>query len=185
MSPREDSCPGSTDGAADRPADELQPQLYAELRELAARLMVDERTGHTLQPTALLHEAWAKLAGAGFERRANDRAHLLRLTARAMRQVLVDHARARAAAKRGRRAELEQLDEWLDGIQGQSVDVLALHEAVERLSTIDPELAGIVELRFFGGLSIAEAAQALGVSDSTVERGWRTARAWLQCELGG
>ena len=164
-------------------ADELLPLAYKELKRIAANKMALEREGHTLQPTALLHEAWAKLAGSEPERRVNDDAHLLRLAARAMRQVLVDHARARSAAKRGRRVQVELLDEWLVGLDRRSIDVLALHEAIERLAAMDEDLARVVELRFFGGLSIAETARALEVSDSTVERSWRTARAWLQREL--
>jgi RNA polymerase sigma factor (TIGR02999 family) len=170
--------PDSGDEAA-----ELLPRLYEQLRQIAGRMMAEERDGHTLQPTALLHEAWAKLAGSEPDRRVNDDAHLLRLAARAMRQVLVDHARARAAAKRGQRVQVELLEEWLVGLDQRSIDVLALHEAIERLAAMDEDLARVVELRFFGGLSIAETARALEVSDSTVERSWRTARAWLQREL--
>jgi RNA polymerase sigma factor (TIGR02999 family) len=164
---------------------ELLPRIYAELRELAGRIMVDERTGHTLQPTALVHEAWAKLAHNGLDRHVRDRRHLLALTARAMRQVLVDHARARAAAKRGHRVEvdLEIFDQWIADMRERSIDVIDLNEAVERLAGMDAELARLIDLRFFAGLSIAETAESLGVSESTIERGWRTARAWLQCEL--
>jgi RNA polymerase sigma factor (TIGR02999 family) len=174
---------GSQEGNGGLPAAELLPRLYRELHRLAARLMAEERDGHTLQPTALLHEAWAKLAGSEPDRRVNDDAHLMRLAARAMRQVLVDHARARAAAKRGRRVEVEFLEEWLVGLDRRSIDVLALHEALERLAALDEDLARVVELRFFGGLSIAETARAMELSDSSVERSWRTARAWLQREL--
>ena len=110
--------------------------------------MAEERDGHTLQPTALLHEAWAKLAGSEPDRRVNDDAHLLRLAARAMRQVLVDHARARSAAKRGRRVQVELLDEWLVGLDQRSIDVLALNEAIERVSAeveMVPEVVDFID----------------------------------------
>jgi len=169
-----------------RASEALLPLLYAELRGLARRVMSDERAEHTLQPTALVHEAWIKLFAGGPPPAVEDRAHFLRLATRAMRHVLVDHARGRRRLKRGGGAQpRELLDEVLDEVErGGDLDVIALHEALERLEGLDAQAARIVELRFFGGLSIAEAAEAMGVSTPTVERGWRVARMWLARELG-
>jgi len=164
-------------------AGELLPLLYGELRRLADIAMADERTGHTLQPTALVHEAWLRLMGGEGAPHAEGREHFLRLAARAMRNVLVDHARARSAQKRGKRVETDQLERIAGAFEERAIDVLALHEALEKLTTLDDELAKLVELRFFGGLSIPETAKALGLSTATIERDWRTARAWLRTEL--
>lgn len=163
----------------------LLPALYEELHGLAARMMAEERAGHTLQATALVHEAWMRLF-AGGSPELNDRRHLARLAARAMRRVLVDHARARGRAKRGSAApRAELLDTLVAEVEGQGrLDVLALNEALERFAAIDPLAARLVELRYFAGLSIAEAAAALEVSTPTVERRWRVARLWLARELG-
>ena len=174
----------------DREAEErLLARLFQELRGIAAGYLADERVGHTLQPTALVHEAWLRLgeAGRSAESSWQDRRHFLRTAARAMRRVLVDHARARGAAKRGVRTELppEALDAMVAGFAEQSIDVLALHDALERLAVFDEPLAQLVELRFFAGLSVPETARALERSVSTVERQWRLARAWLRRELGG
>lgn len=164
--------------------EELLELVYGQLHGVARSLMKGERPGHTLQPTALVNEAWLRLWGASTPS-ANDRGHFLRTAARAMRHVLVDHARAKGAAKRGQRSEAPT--DYVEGIMGvfaaQSLDVLALHEALERLTELDEELARIVELRYFAGLSIDETAQTLGVSPSSVDRGWRTARAWLATEV--
>lgn len=156
--------------------------LHAELRELASRLLRDERTEHTLQPTALVHEAFLRLLGA--DRAAESRQHLVRLAARAMRHVLVDHARARHAAKRGGR-DLHCVTLHTADVAGLDFDrVVEVHDALEALERFDPQLAQIVEMRYFGGFTEVEAAAALGVSDRTVQRGWRTARAWLVRALG-
>jgi RNA polymerase sigma factor (TIGR02999 family) len=173
-------------GAGDAAASAaLLPLVYAELRSLAARVMDGERAEHTLQPTALVHEAWLRLFATQLPPLA-DRAHFARLAARAMRHVLVDHARARRREKRGGGAERRVLlDDVLDEVERSgSLDVIALHEALERLAAQDEQAARIVEVRFFGGLTIAEAAAALGVSTPTVERGWSVARLWLARELG-
>ncbi|HVS17510.1 MAG TPA: ECF-type sigma factor, partial [Planctomycetota bacterium] len=164
----------------------LLPLLYDELRGLAGRLMADERGGHTLQATALVHEAWMRLFAGGTPA-LNDREHLARLAARAMRRVLVDHARARRRTKRGGGTQrMELLDTLIEEVEGEGrLDILALHEALERFTSIDPLAARLIELRYFGGLSIAEAARALEVSTPTVERRWRVARLWLARELGG
>ncbi len=161
----------------------LLPLVYAELRELAARAMADERTGHTLQPTALVNEAWLRLVASSAPPAVEDRAHFLRLCARAMRHVLVDHARARAAQKRAGSARRVPLDELLSSFEERRLDLLALHEALERLEAVDDALARLVDLRYFAGLTIEETAGALGSSTATVERDWRVARLWLRREL--
>ena len=164
-----------------RAAGELAPLVYSELHEIAERCMREQRGGHTLQPTALVHEAWLRIAGpgAGFD----DRAHFLAVAARAMRNLLVDHARARSAEKRGRRAEISPADALVAVFEQRSLDLVAIDAALEKLARIDVELLRVVELRFFAGLSIAETATVLGVSTPTVERSWRSARAWLRREV--
>ena len=165
---------------------ELLQRLFDELRRVAAGYLAGERTGHTLQPTALVHEAWMRLDGRSARDAVSwaDRQHFVRTAAQAMRRILVDHARARNAQKRGQRADLPQeaLVELVGTFESQA-DVLELHEALERLGAFDEPLARLVELRFFAGLSVPEAAQAIGRSVSHVERQWRLARAWLRREL--
>lgn len=171
-----DSAPESDD------AEVLFPQLYGELREIANRLLRGEITGHTLQPTALVHEAWFKLAGPKAPRPV-DRTHFLALAARAMRQVLVDHARKRRALKRGGPAvDLSIADDRL-GFSIPLDDLIAVDDALTRLSGNSPRLARVVELRFFAGLSEEETARALDVTPRTVQRDWAKARAWLHAEL--
>lgn len=165
-------------------ADQLLPLLYSELHGLASRHMRGERAGHTLQATALLHEAYLRLVDVT-EPDWDGRGHFLRMASRAMRNVLVDHARSRNAAKRGGQARRVPLDDALASFETDSLDLLALDEALERLFVADEQTARIVELRFFGGQSVADTATALSVSPSTVERGWRVARAWLRLELLG
>jgi RNA polymerase sigma factor (TIGR02999 family) len=170
-------------GAGDRAAaEDLFPLLCRELRALAASHMRRQDPGHTLQTTALLNEAWIKLVGPGVEVFENRR-HFLRVAATAMRSVMVDYARGKAAEKRGGGAARVELEEHLALTEESSDVVLAVDEALGRLTRLDPELAQIAELRCFAGLSSAEAAESLGVSKRTVERAWRTARAWLQREL--
>ena len=163
-------------------AGELLPLLYAELRRVAGRAMGSERADHTLQPTALVHEAYLRLVGS--EVRFESRAHFVRVAARAMRNVLVDHARARAAQKRGDGHERVPLDDVLAAYEERQLDVVTLHDAVERLLEIDEDLGRLVELRYFAGLTIEETARVLDVSTATVERSWRVARLWLRRELG-
>lgn len=174
-----------TDTRPDPPpgdADELFPQLYAELREIADRLLRGEVTGHTLQPTALVHEAWFKLAGPRAPQPV-DRTHFLALAARAMRQVLVDHARRRRALKRGGPAvDLSIADDRL-GFSIPLDDLLSVDDALTRLAENSPRLARVVELRFFAGLSEEETARALEVTTRTIQRDWAKARAWLHAEL--
>ena len=161
--------------------------VYDRLRALAARYLRAERGGHTLQPTALVHEAYLRLVG-GRAVKFDGRTHFFAIAARAMRQVLVDHARGRAAAKRGRDPERVTLADTLGLVANQEarqLDVLALDDVLRRLERLDPRQARVVELRYFGGLTIAEAAGALGVSTRTVEDDWAMARPWLARELSG
>jgi RNA polymerase sigma-70 factor (ECF subfamily) len=156
--------------------------VYAELRALAAAYARGQRPGHTLQPTALVHEAFVKLVEApagGW----NDRAHFFAVAATAMRQVLADHARSRQARKRGGDWQRITLDGGELGQERDELDLVALDEALEELGRSDPRKLRVVELRFFGGLTAEEVARVLGVSLSTVESDWRTARAWLQIRL--
>lgn len=158
--------------------------VYDELRALARRQLREERDAHTLRPTALVHEAYVRLAGAG-TLSINGRRHFLRLAARAMRQILVDAARARGAHKRGGEWQRVTLDGDLAGAQERPWDVIDLHEALERLAELDPELERLVELRFFTGLTVEEAAEALGVSPRKAAKDWAAVRLWLRQELGG
>lgn len=165
--------------------DRLLPLIYNELRRLAARYMQQERAGHTLQPTALVHEAYLRLTN---QDRANwrNRAQFMGVAAQLMRRILVDHARKRCAAKRG--VSLVTLDE---GAAQQLADtsrpeeILAVHLTLERLERLDPQQGRLVELRYFAGLSAQETAEAMGLSLRTVEREWTTAKAWLRSELAG
>ena len=165
-------------------SDALAEVVYAELRRLARAQVARERHGLTLQPTALANEAWMRLMGAR-RLEVHDRAHFLGIAARAMRQILVERARARHAAKRGGAPERVTLDEGLLGGAEQSLDVLAMDEALERLATEHPSHARLVELRFFAGLSVEEAAEILGTSPATVKRQWAFAKAWLARALQG
>jgi RNA polymerase sigma factor (TIGR02999 family) len=161
-------------------APELTPDLYEHLRAIAARVAGDHRVGRdvTLQPTVLVHEAWIKLAGhPGFL----SRVHFLRAAALAMRQVLVDHARARGSVKRGGGASRTTLS----GVPGESLafDLVELDASLSRLEALDPEAAEVVLLRCFGGLTLVETAEAVGMSERTVSTRWRHARAWLVANL--
>lgn len=164
--------------------DALAPLVHAELRRLADDLMRRQPAGHTLQPTALVNEAWLRLARDG-EAAWRDHRHFFRVAAKAMRSILVDHARRKAALKRAGAGLRVPLDEALEAYERRSIDVVAVDEALERLAAIDGDLVRLVELRFFAGLSIPETARVLDVSTPTVERGWRTARALLQIQLSG
>ena len=171
-------------GAGDRAAlDELVPLVFDELRRLAHSYLRRERADHTLQPTALVNEAYLRLVNQEGVR-WQSRAHFFGIAANLMRQILVDHARRRAAEKRGgadlQRLSLTQAERVAEGA---GVDVLALNEALDRLSAFDPQQARIVELKFFAGLTIEETAEVLNVSHATVERDWKLARAWLKREL--
>ena len=163
--------------------DQLLPLVYAELRRVAARQLRKERPDHTLQPTALIHEVYIRLVD---QRQVDwqNRAHFFGVSAQVMRRILVDHARRHGASKRGEGVRCVSLDEAKDVAASNEIPVLALDQALERLEKVDPDLARIVELRAFGGLTIEEAAHVLGVSPSTTKRDWRTAKAWLNRELG-
>jgi RNA polymerase sigma-70 factor (ECF subfamily) len=160
----------------------LIPLVYDQLRVAAARVLRGERGGHTLEPTALVHEAYLRMA---CQREAPwlNRAHFVCCAARVMRNILVDYARARRADKRGGAAERVTLSDALAVSDGRSVDVLALDDALDALGRLDERQCRVVELRYFGGLSIEESAEALGVSPATVSHDWAIARAWLRCEL--
>jgi RNA polymerase sigma factor (TIGR02999 family) len=175
---------------SDRPtrpaADDELPEVYDELRRIAAAYMRRERPGQTIQATALVHEAYLRLAGAGSP--WNDRRHFLGIAARSMRQILVERARARGAQKRWAGLDRVSLRESLVGAGVRSTEdalLPALDEALTRLEQIDPEQARLVELRYFVGLSIEETADALELSPATLKRRWALARAWLFRELSG
>jgi len=157
---------------------ELIPLVYQELRRVARNYMRGEKAGHTLQPTALVNEAYLRLVD-GPPIDWQNRAHFFAVAAQLMRRVLVDHARARAALKRGGNECRVSLQEGQERAQEKDADLLALDEALSRLAERDPRQARIVEMRFFGGLSEEEAAAVLGVSARTVKRDWSVARAWL------
>ena len=161
----------------------LDPLVYDEVRRLARSLMRRERTGHTLQTTALAHEAYARLIGS--ERAMpSDKAHFLALVARAMRRILVDHARARKSAKRGGGWERVQLGEFASEEGVTALDLVALDDALQELGEHDSTKASIVELRFFAGMSVADVAAVLGSGETFVRTEWYVARAWLKSRLG-
>jgi RNA polymerase sigma factor (TIGR02999 family) len=164
--------------------EEALERIYPKLHDMAHRLMRDQSGGHTLQTTALVHEAYIKLLGANAD--WETRRHFERVAARAMRHVLVDHARAHQTAKRGGGKERRVLltDELAQADDGD-FDTLALHDALERLQTLDPDAAQVAELRCFGGLQHDEIAKVVDCSERTVERRWRFARSWLRKELAG
>ncbi|MFK7961652.1 MAG: ECF-type sigma factor [Phycisphaerales bacterium] len=167
-------------GSGAAPADAHLEAAYGELRRLAERYLRRERTDHTLQATALIHEAWFRLESTGdFE----DRTHFIGIAARAMRQVLVDHARGKHAIKRGGDRQRRSLDAAEPSVDPQPDDILALDESLTRLAARHERTARVVELRAFGGLTIRETAAVLGVSSTTVEDDWTVARAWLARDL--
>jgi RNA polymerase sigma factor (TIGR02999 family) len=166
-----------------RAGEELGPLVYAELHRMARAKLRGERAGHTLQPTALVHEAWLRLMQ---QERADwrNRAQFFAIAAQAMRRILVDSARRRQAFKRGAGADHRPLD---DAIPSPLPDgrLIALDAALDRLAVLDPRQARVVELRFFGGITVEDAAQTLGVSPTTIKREWASARAWLFKEIDG
>jgi len=161
---------------------QLIHQVYGELRRLAARYMRAERRNHTLQPTALVNEAYVRLLGQP-QAPWQSRAHFFATASQLMRHILVDHARAHQAGKRGGAQRQVTLDDAMIQSQNRSIDILALHEALERLTRLDARQARAVELHFFGGLNFAEIALVLNVAERTVKRDWRMARDWLKGEL--
>jgi RNA polymerase sigma-70 factor (ECF subfamily) len=163
--------------------DQLLPIVYADLRKVAARRLRAERRGHTLSATALVHEAYLRLLGQ-HPSRLESRAHFFAVASELMRRILVDHARKRAAAKRGGGGTRLALEETVLVGGAPDLDLVAVDDALSELGRLDTRQARIVELRFFGGLSVEEAAAVLGISRATVERDWGLARAWLYRELG-
>ena len=170
-------------GGGDKTAlDRLTPMVYRELRRIAGRMMAAERPNHTLQATALVNEAYVRMVDTR-QVKWQDRAHFFALCARAMREILIDHARARGSAKRGGGEVAIQLDEALAADPSPEANLLELDAALKRLAEIDPRKSQVVELRFFGGLNLEETAEALNVSTKTVQRDWDMARGWLYREL--
>jgi RNA polymerase sigma factor (TIGR02999 family) len=164
--------------------DQLTPRVYHELRRIAGRIMRDERPGRTIQTTALVHEAYLKLIDVK-NVEWQHRAHFFAVSAQIMRHILLDRARRRIAAKRGGAAPRLNLDELPDVGSARARELIALDDALNALAAIDERKARVIELRFFGGLSVEETAEVLKVSPDTVMRDWRLARAWLLAELGG
>jgi len=163
-------------------AEELLPLVYQELRQLAARKMANEAPGQTLQPTALVHEAWLRLVGSGPEH-WNSRGHFFCAAAEAMRRILVERARKKGRVRHGGQLERVNLDHVSVAAQDSDDTILAVHEALEKLAGQSPQKAEVVKLRYFAGLEHAEIAAALGVSEPTVRRHWAYARSWLYAEL--
>jgi len=160
---------------------ELYPLVYNELRRIAGRAMSSQAVSHTLQPTALIHEAFLRLTDNASE--WSSREHFLGVAAKAMRSILVDHARARQAAKRRPDGERVLLDDSLPSHEARGATILEVDDALHLLEASEPRLASIVEMRFFGGLTVVETAHVLGVSKPTLLRDWRLARAWLYSHL--
>jgi len=162
--------------------DDLIPPLYQELRQIAAAQLRQERPGHTLEVTALVHEAYLRMVD---QRQVNwqDRAHFLAVAARVMRRILLDYAKRRTRQKRGGNARRTALDEAVIVSQDRAAELVEIDEALERLEVLDQRQARVVEMRFYGGLSVEETAAALGVSEPTVKREWAMARAWLRREV--
>ena len=181
------SCRPTLTPVTDRPESHLLPIVYDELRRIAARYVGRERAGQTLQATALVNEAFLQLS-AERTRQFQNRSHFVAIAALSMRQILVQRARARNAAKRGGGVERVTFDERALSAPAptggtDAMDLVALDDALSRLAKLDPEQARIVELRYFGGLTIDETAEAVGVSPATVKRQWTMARAWLKLQL--
>ncbi len=163
-------------------AAKLMPLVYEDLRRLARKYFQHERPDHTLQPTALVHEAYIRMVDqtrVGWK----DRAHFFAVAAKVMRRVLVDYARARKRARRGGKRQRIELDSRISPAEMSEQDILALHEAIEKLATLDDRQAQVVEMRFFSGMNVEEVAEALGVSTRTVEGDWTHAKAWLKTQF--
>lgn len=166
-------------------AEKLLPLVYEELRKLAAARLAQEKPGHTLQATALVHEAYLRLVGSGkSEQTWDNRGHFFAAAAEAMRRILIDQARRRESHKRGGQLKRHDLDEVQIAAPEPSVDLLALDEALTQFEQLDPLKAALVRLRYFAGLTIPQAAEALSISTTTADRYWAYARAWLHAEMG-
>jgi len=174
---------GALDAGDPRAADQLLPLVYGELRRLAATKMAQEKPGQTLQATALVHEAWLRLAGPEQQKAWNSRGHFFGAAAEAMRRILVDRARQKARVRHGGGLERVDLAQVTIATEDSDNTVLAIHEALEKLARESPPKAEIVKLRYFTGLEHAEIAQVLGISEPTVRRHWAYARSWLYAEL--
>jgi RNA polymerase sigma factor (TIGR02999 family) len=189
--PLDDDQPGSTSvpaestGGAPRPARELLPLVYDELRRLAAQRLAREAPGQTLQATALVHEAYLRLVGSQPDRPWDGRGHFFAAAAESMRRILVENARRRSRLKRGGDRARVDLDKAQPSAPEDDEDVLALDNALERLAKLDPVKAQLVQLRVFAGLTIAQSAEILHLSTSTADRYWSFARAWLRVEIAG
>jgi RNA polymerase sigma factor (TIGR02999 family) len=166
-------------------AAQLLPLVYDELRKLAAQRLARERPGQTLQATALVHEAYARLVGADRDQHWSGRGHFFAAAAEAMRRILVESARRKGSRKHGGGCRQVDLDEALSCDPGPADEILSLSEALDRLAAEDPRKAELVKLRYFTGLSVQEAAEVLGVSRATADRWWAYAKAWLYCALAG
>jgi RNA polymerase sigma factor (TIGR02999 family) len=166
-------------------AAQLLPLVYEELRKLAAQKLAQEAPGHTLQPTALVHEAYLRLVDTEKVQRWNSRGHFFAAAAEAMRRILIERARHRRSRKAGGDRQRLDLADVEPAVAGPDVDLLALDEALEKLEQQDKRKADLVKLRFFAGLTTAQAAEALGISPSTADNDWAYARCWLRLEIAG
>ena len=164
-------------------AGQLLPLVYDELRQLAAQKLAQEKPGQTLQATALVHEAYLRLVDAEQAQQWNSRGHFFAAAAEAMRRVLIDQARQKQSQRRGGGRQRRDVDHLPIAVPEPELDVLAVHEALERFERLDPLKAGLVKLRYFAGLTVPQAAEALGISATTADRYWSYARAWLHAEL--
>jgi RNA polymerase sigma factor (TIGR02999 family) len=164
-------------------AEQLLPLVYDELRKLAAQKLTQEQPGQTLQATALVHEAYLRLVDGDKAQHWNSRGHFFAAAAQAMRNILVDQARRKLSLRRGGNLQRQPLEDQEIEAPEPSVDLLAIHEALERFQEVDATAAQIVKLRYFAGLTIPQAAEALGISTSTADRSWAYARAWLHAAL--
>ena len=164
-------------------AEELLPLVYGELRRLASARMANQAAGHTLQPTALVHEAWLRVAGEDAEAQFQNRTHFFAAAAEAMRHILIDRARRKKAARHGGGQQRVELDGFEIAAPAEDDELLAVNEALERLAQADPEKAALVKLRYFAGMTLDEVAVALGISHPAAKRRWALARAWLFHEI--
>jgi len=170
----------------DEATDQLIEVVYTELRQLAGNLMRQERVDHTLEPTALVHETCARLLQGSLLEKANNRTHLFGAVTKAMRRILIDHARKRGATKRGGHRQRVPLDDAVDAFESRlRIDILALDDALDKLAQVNSRHSTLIQFKFYGGIEMKEIADLLGVSLSTVEEDWRFARAWLHRELSG
>jgi RNA polymerase sigma factor (TIGR02999 family) len=164
-------------------AAQLLPLVYEELRKLAAHKMAQEAPGHTLQPTALVHEAWLRLVGKDNQATFQNRAHFFAAAAEAMRRILIETARRKHSQQRGGHLKRTELDEDAVALDRPTEEVLAVNEALEKLANQDPAAADLVKLRYFAGMTLAQAAEALGLSARSADRVWAYARSWLSEEI--